>query len=589
MNRRRTVGWTLACLAVILIASVFIEARKRRRPPLPDLVSYPNLPVQFNRALTDAREAALAHGYKDEDVREVAHLYQANRLFAQARKTYGVIAAGSIGLGTRDHYYLAAIDLDESDLEGAQAELRAALQAEPGYIPARLELADALFKGGKPEEAGKEYASILGTEANHPQAAFGMARVELQRGNEDAAVARLKELIIHHPDSTYGAALLAQILDRRGDADGAASMRELSRQNHEPVPPDPWARALLEDCYDLQRLGITFEEYRLDGQMDEALPLLGRLEELDPNGWIPPMLHGWSEKEAGHYPEAVRQYRLALSRGGDPERICPLLVAALLTEGSAKEAAALLADYHSRLPHSLPILRSYCEVAVRMKDDALARTLLAEALKEDPYLYMANMSLFQILWNAGEHDAASACLQRVAKVFPSDVDSRGLLGQYFMEKSDPWSAIPPLEQAVGIVPAADARRNRLTQMLDTAYLAAGSLEASRGQFPKALDFSEKSIRLAPSGLRGYALKANVCRRTRDLKGAEQALAKMVALQPDEPTIQLSLGDVLYQDGERDRARECWQRALQDAPAAASELRRAISLRLSGNITAETLR
>jgi len=323
--------------------------------------------------------------------------------------------------------------------------------------------------------------------------------------------------------------------------------------------------------------------------MDEALPLLDRLEELDPNGWIPPMLRGWSQKEAHHYPEAVREYRTALRMNGDPERICPLLVAALLREGNAGEASALLADYHSRLPHSIPILLSYCEVAVRQKDDSLARSLLTEVLQADPYLYMPNMSLFQILWSSGEHDAASQCLRRVARVFPSDVDSRGLLGQYYMEKSDPWSAITPLEEAIAVAPAQDSRRGRITRMLDTAYLAAGSMEASRGQFARAVDFSEKSIHLDPEGMGGYALKANVCRRTKDFKGAADALERMSALAPGEPNFQLSLGDVDYQGGNRDAAREHWQRALQLAPTDASVLRSAIGLRLAGQISADTFR
>jgi cellulose synthase operon protein C len=586
MSSRRKVKWALVCIAGMLLAAAFTLVRQGRRPRLPPPAQYGNLPIQFNLALQSARAKAVSGDNSADDVRELARLYQANRLLPEALACYKVLATSPGGLAPQDHYFLAAIAQDESDLEKAQSELRAALRGEPGYLPARLELAEALFKGGQAEDAGKAYAAILASEPNHPQASFGMARVELQGGDENAAVARLRELIAHHPDSTSGAALLAQILDRRGDAEGARAMRELSRQTHEPIPPDPWMKALQIDCYDLQRLGMAFEEYRLDGEMDQALPLLGRLEELDPNGWIPPMLHGWSEKEAGHIPEAVRQYRLALARGGDPERICPLLVAALLTEGNPKEAAALLSDYHSRLPHSIPILRSYCEVAVKLKDEKLARGLLTEVLQEDPYLYMANMSMFQILWTSGEHDDAAICLQRVAKVFPGDVDSRGLLGQYYMEKSDPWSAINPLEQAVAIVPPSDPRRDRLTKMLDTAYLTAGSLEASRGQFPKAIDFSEKSIRLVPDGMRGYAMKANVCRRTKDFKGAEEALAKMSSLDPNEPTIQLSLGDVVYQEGDRMGARDHWQRALQLAPANALDLRNALGVRLAGNVPAD---
>jgi Flp pilus assembly protein TadD len=115
------------------------------------------------------------------------------------------------------------------------------------------------------------------------------------------------------------------------------------------------------------------------------------------------------------------------------------------------------------------------------------------------------------------------------------------------------------------------------------------MEASRGQYPSAVKFAEASIRLVPEGLRGYSLKANVCRRTGDFKGALAALARMSALDPAEPSIQLSLGDVAYQGGDRDQAREHWQRALELAPAGAEDLRGAVALRLSGHVPAELLR
>jgi tetratricopeptide (TPR) repeat protein len=157
-----------------------------------------------------------------------------------------------------------------------------------------------------------------------------------------------------------------------------------------------------------------------------------------------------------------------------------------------------------------------------------------------------------------------------------------------LEKSDPWSAVGPLEQALAVVREGNPARERLTRMLDTAYLAAGSMEASRGHYPSAAKFADESIRLVPSGLRGYSLKANVCRRMKDFKGAEAALAKLSSLDPDEPSIQLSLGDVSYQAGDADAAREHWRRALQLAPAGAAELRGAVGLRLSGNIPADAL-
>jgi tetratricopeptide (TPR) repeat protein len=587
MNKRRTVQWICACAVALVLACVISFVRKNGRARLPDLVIYPDRPLQFNRALHAASARAESRGHDSEDVRRLAQLYLANRLYTEARVCYQAIAASKEGSTAHDHYYLAAIALDESDLHLAQKELRFTLQSEPGYVPARLALAEVLFKTGQADAAAKEYASALDIDPGNPRASLGLARIDLQKGNDEAATSRLTALVAHHPESTSGEALLAQILDRKGQTGDADAMRARSQQIHEPVAPDPWMKALMADCYDLQRLELAFEEYRLAAQLDEALPLLGRLDELDPNGWIPPMLRGWSQKEAGHYPEAVQDYTLALRNGGDPEQICPLLGAALLTEHHPAEAATLLAHYHAQLPNSIPILLSYSEVAVNLKDDKLARSLLTQVLKSEPDLYMPNMSMAQILWTSGEQDAAAQCLQRVAKVFPADIDSRGLLGQYYMGKSDPWSAIVPLEQAVDLAEAGSPKRERLTAMLDSAYLLAGSLDASQGNFSDAITFSDRSIRLVPNGLRGYALKANVFRRLKDFKRSAEALGRMVSLKPDDPSIRMGLGDMEYQDGNKDGARQDWQRALHLVPADSNKLRDALERRLAGQISADT--
>ena len=372
MNKRRTVQWVCACAVGLALACGLAYVRRNEQPLIPSLASYPDRPLQFIQALHDARERVLSRGHDSDDVRKLAQLYLANRLYAEARACYLAVAKGKEGLTAHDHYYLAAIALDESAMDLAQKELRSTLESEPGYVPARLSLAGVLFKTGHADAADKEYALALDTDPGNPRATLGLARIDLQKGNDEAAITRLSALVAHHPESTSGEALLAQILDRRGQSGDAAAMRARSQQIHEPIAPDPWMKTLMADCYDLQRLELAFEQYRLAGQLEEALPLLGRLDELDPNGWIPPMLRGWSQKEAGHYPEAVQDYNLALKNGGDPEKICPLLGAALLTEHNPAEAAQLLAHYHAQLPNSIPILLSYSEVAVNLKDEKLA-------------------------------------------------------------------------------------------------------------------------------------------------------------------------------------------------------------------------
>ena len=585
MSKRRILPWSIAAVTLLALTALWLAVRPPGAPPLPVLAVRPDLPKPLSEALGKADAAARrAAPGESGPLRTLAQLYQANRLYPEARQCYRRIAAVPPGLTPRDLYLMAAIDLDESDLEGAKAKLEGVVRLQPDYVPARLALAAALFKSGAAEEAARQYAAVLSAEPDNPQASLGTARIELQRGDDAAAVARLRSLLVHHPESSLCAAVLAQVLDRQGDAEGASALRVLSQQSHDLLPPDPWLDPLLTACYDVQRLGIAFEQYRLSGQMDLGLPLLDRLEEVDPSSWIAPMLRGWSLNKAGDHAGAVRQYRLALGRKGDPEKICPLIGAALIKAGNLPEAASILADFHARMPRSIPILKSYCEVAVRSGDTVLARRLLGEALALDPYLYMANMSLVQILWTSGKRDEAAVCLQRVARVYPADIDSRGILGQYYLEKSDPHSAIPLLEQALSTLRLTrDRRADLIGSMLYTAYLVAGSLEATQGRFPQAVAFAGKATALKPSELRGYALAANASRRMHDYPAALSAMDTMARLKPDDPGMRLGLGDLAYASGDRERALAEWKRALDLSPADAGDLRDALRRRIDGTL------
>ncbi len=585
-NKLRKTLVVCGCAVTLSAIVAVVAIRASHRPRLPALGRHEGLPQAFDEALRHAREQADLGG-DPEAVRHLALLYQANRLYDEAKACFRVIASGASGLTAQDHYCLANIALEESDMDGGKSELDTVIGMEPDYVPAQVALAEVLLKTGKEEDASRQYEAVLRADRDNPQASFGLARLELQRGDDSGAIARLRRVVALYPNASSSVALLAQIMDRKGQTEQANDLRQLSKQAHDPVPSDPWLRPLLADCYDIQRLGIAFEQFRLSGQLDEAMPLLDRLEQLEPESWMPHMLRGWSLKEARNFAGAVGQYRKALNSGGDPETICPLLGNALIQDGKLPEAAALLADYHRRMPHSIPILKSYGEVAVRLGDTPLARSLLTEVLADDPYLYMQNMSLVQILWNAGEHDEAVKYLRRVAAVFLADVDSRGLLGQYYLEKADPNSAIGPLEEAMAILGGTgDKKKERIERVLDKAYLLAGSLEAAKGRLSQALAFSEKAIALMPSEPRGVALKVNVCKGMGDFKGAAGALERWIALGPAQAGTLMDLGDLEYQGGEPDRAKEHWRQALQLASADATELRSALDMRLSGRITPE---
>ena len=585
MKRRKIIGWT-AAVAVGLALVVAMGLSRKSLPPLPPLVQYPQLPVDFARALELARANVTSWRNDPESLRALARLYQANRLFAEAESCYRVMAESGFSYSARDHYLLADIAQNSGNLRAAEGELRAVLELDPAYLPARIGLADTLFKSGAEEEAAAQYRMVLASDPHHPQASLGLARLELQRDDDVGAIARLEGVLAQHPEFTSGAALLAQVLTRLGQGERAAALSEWSRQKREPIPRDPWLDALLADCYDSQRLALKFEELLYTGQMDAALPLLDRVEQLDPANWTPHLLKGWSQAKLNRHQIALDQFKQSLAKGGDPERICPFMVTSFLALENLAGAVALTDDHLDQRPESVPILTVAADLAARQGNVPRAKSLLTRILAKEPYLYAQNLSLAKILWEGGEREEAVKCLQRIVTVFPVDIASRGLMGQYFLEKGDAGSAILPLEQALVHAPDNTPARQRLVAMLDTAYLQTGMKEAEAGRYAAARSAFEKAAQLFPNNLNAWLGEANASVQLKDWTRASAALRKLAATQPDNPTIHLSLGDVMYQGGEHALAREQWQRALALTPITDGELRAVLERRINGPVTAE---
>jgi Flp pilus assembly protein TadD len=542
----------------------------------------------FQRVLQEARKKTDQNRNDSEALRRLARLLQANGRDDEALDCYGRLSAIPPGLAARDHYYVALIRLDQSDLAGAEMELSKVLKTEPGYLPAHLKRGEALFKLGREAEAAKEYAAALVIEPDNPPATLGLARLDLQRSDDAAAISRLEKLLATHPESTSGAALLAQVLARRGDAVRAAALQQWSRQKPEPISPDPWMTALNTDVYDRQRLGLLFEDYFKTGQIAEALPFMQRFEELDPQSPIPPTLKGWAAAQAHRDDEAVRQYQLALEKGGSPEKICPYFAQSLLAQGKISDAAALLEKYYTKMPESLPIAIAYSDVAVRQGDARRARELLEKILARDPSLYAQNMNLAKLLWTSGERDAAAVCLQRVANVYARDVPSRALLGEYYLAKSDLPAAIKVLEAAKPSATESTAAAG-ISALLDRAYLLAAEHAAKLDQWAESAMYSDKAVAIAPMDPEGYAGKAAACVQLKRFADAITTLNKLSELQPENPTVYVSLGDIFQQIGDSANARREWEKAQPCIAAGDVELRAAVKQRLSGRFNAETAR
>jgi tetratricopeptide (TPR) repeat protein len=327
-------------------------------------------------------------------------------------------------------------------------------------------------------------------------------------------------------------------------------------------------------------LSLEFENYANTGQLAKALPLLDRVESLDPHNWIPDLLRGWSQAQAHHLDEAITSYRKALDKNGDKEKLIPLLASALREKGAKAEALKICAKASAELPDSMPILVAYEAIVAEGNDRKTDALLLKRMLEKEPFTYSTHLKLSKLYWEAGQQDEALPYLKQIAELYPADVTSRALLAEYYVSKDQPSLAIPLLEQALQRVENTDPARPQLRSSLANAYLKNAIALSSGAKYEEAGEAAEKASELLPTDLPALSVAVENFAQAKNFRRAEAGLQKLIRLQPDNPTLYLSLGDVEAQQGRTAEAREHWQMALERVPAADTELRPELQSRLN---------
>jgi tetratricopeptide (TPR) repeat protein len=215
-------------------------------------------------------------------------------LLADAQESAGDAAAAIETLRTtidaNPRFYRGLVRLGELSekrgewLQAADAFARAQrlLDRGPDLTPRR---AAALINGGRAEEAG----NLLRAAAAEPEAdasvLYLFAIAQRQAGDLAAAEGAARRLRVTAPDDPRGLYVLAQVLDAKGDREGA------ERTLRDMIQRDPL------DAAALNYLGYMFAER--GERLDEAVELVGRALRVEPDN--PSFLDslGWAYFQQG--------------------------------------------------------------------------------------------------------------------------------------------------------------------------------------------------------------------------------------------------------------------------------------------------
>lgn len=438
--------------AVFLILSLLPTAACRRADtPSADATSPPALPklnVQSYREplRTSAATAYLQAQTNPSDPESVGRLGMLLHAFGQTESAE-ICYRRALALAPRRFawaYYLALAQSLDNKNESAAATLRQAIELDPGYVPARLKLAEILLGLNHPDEARAAAQAILQDNPNVAPAHYLLGRAASATGHTpDAAQSYGKacELWPTYGTAHYALALLLQSQGRSADA-----------QTHMAV----------------------YQKYKADGDPQPEDPQLDAVRALD-NSALAHLMKGVDLENSGRLPEAIAEHEEAVRQDPKLAQAFANLISLYARSGQPAKADQAYLSAVALNPNLPQCHYDYGVFLAGLGRYREAEAAFRKALASSPHYAEAHSNLGAMLERAGRLDEAAAEYRAAVENKPNFRQAHYQLGHLLLMRKKPADAIAELTQT--LTPE-DSDTPRFTFALGVAY-------AENRNFPEA--------------------------------------------------------------------------------------------------------
>lgn len=197
---------------------------------------------------------------------ELAMVYDANGLWRYALETYE--------LCLRDHperaelwFHRARMLAELSQPEEALASIGRCIELRDDYAPAHWRRGTWLEGLGRLQGAAEAFREATELEPDGAAGWLGLARIALQRGDPDEAIAVLSPLVQRDPRTPFANGLLARAYRMAGDARKADAALRREERSDEPRLDDPWTAQVMSHA-----VGLLVELERAGGALADGDP-----------------------------------------------------------------------------------------------------------------------------------------------------------------------------------------------------------------------------------------------------------------------------------------------------------------------------
>lgn len=453
------------------------------------------------------------------------------------------------------HNLLGAALGAAGDLKEARTAYGKALELDPGFVTAHLNLAKLDLGEGKPEQARNRLAALLPQYPKHGSLLYELARAEWLLGQRDSALQRMEKLRTLEPRNFRAASeLVDRYLETRAfdKALGVAKDMEAKTSGDHPVVLSALARA-----------------YTARSERGNARLVLDRLVRLA--GFDAVQLTDAARQQLAAGLTDGARYTLEKALTGTPAQYLPaerLLAELELAGGDLGQADKRLRALRARAADDAEVLRLAGQLA-------LARKQYPEAIRlfQDSHAKAPSATMAQTLANAhiaaGQPARGLEVLRAWSRSHPDDVDAVRAMAIAQLKANDRRGARATLAALLQKTPDDPRTLNNL------AYIMIGDGD------PKAVSIAEKAHRLAPddpavSDTLGWALL-----RQGQTEEALRHLREARLRAPGNGDIRYHLAEALGKAGRQAEARQEIKEALRIGLSAEyAEAARRLSVQLA---------
>jgi tetratricopeptide (TPR) repeat protein len=377
--------------------------------------------------IATARDAVLKSPQSAERWGKLGQCFHAADFFSEARTCYAR-AASLDPLSPQWAHLLGLLQLQEQP-ESALIQLaRAADLAGPQSDAPRLRLAQALVERGRFDDAARHLEFLLQANPTHPAAHLEMARIHLARGSAERVAADLATCLTNGYTARPALLLLAQIRQREGNTDEAATLARRASAMPRPFDwPDPFLRDVQGLRGDRQKLADQANGLLMQQRLPQAETVLGRLLALEPENPEALLLLGRLRYQQRQYPEAEAAFRRHLAV--EPKSLNGLMQLALaqLSQSRWKEGSATLREVITLKPD---FAQAHANLALALSKEGDAQGAIRsyrDALRSSPGDVNVHIALADELSRANQPAEAREHARRASELAPNDPRARQLL------------------------------------------------------------------------------------------------------------------------------------------------------------------